>query len=69
MTLRRLTNHTAANPGDNPFAGNGSMRNCMSCFKWRPQAGGRIHPRTRLWQCHGCRPITTNKPEPIPCAS
>lgn len=67
--MRRPTNHTAANPGDNLFSGNGSMRNCMSCCKWRPQAGGRVHPRTRLWQCHGCRPVEATKPDPIPCAS
>lgn len=69
MSTRRHTNRSLPNVTETPFTGNGTTRNCMSCSRWRPQAGGRIHPRTKLWQCHGCRPATADKPEPVPCES
>lgn len=69
MSLRRPTSRDAANATVTPYTGTGSTRNCMTCNKWRPQAGGRIHPRTGLWQCHGCRPATADKPEAVPCES
>ena len=56
VALRRPTNHNGSNATDNPFEAGGT-RHCMSCNKWRSQAGGRIHPRTRFWQCAGCRPL------------
>jgi hypothetical protein len=62
VSLRRPTNHNSSNPTATPFVGCGATassatRNCMTCGKWRSQAGGRVNPRTRMWQCAGCAPI------------
>ncbi len=59
--LRKPTNHTGSNATDNPFNA-GSTRHCMTCNKWRSQAGGRINPRTRFWQCAGCIPVKLGEP-------
>lgn len=66
MALRRPTDPHRANGVGSSFTASG-CRNCMTCGKWRSQAGGRIHPRTRMWQCHGCTPVPA-KPEVLPCA-
>lgn len=59
MSLRRPTNHDGSNNTQTPFMGcgctaTGATRNCMTCGKWRPQAGGRTNTRTKLWQCASC---------------
>lgn len=56
---RYLWNNHAPQPRGNqsPWAGNGSTCNCMTCNRWRPIAGSAINPRTRQWQCAGCKPV------------
>lgn len=41
-------------------------RKCWTCNLGKPELGGRVHPRTRMWHCAGCsstwetkRPKTT----------
>jgi len=38
------------------------QRNCMTCGKWRPQAGGGKDPRTGFWRCAGCTASRSLKP-------
>jgi hypothetical protein len=41
--------------GNQQFADRATgLRNCFACNKFRPMAGGRIHPRKRIWNCAGC---------------
>lgn len=41
--------------GNQQFNGTSpNLRNCFPCNKFKPQSGGRINPRTRLWNCSGC---------------
>jgi hypothetical protein len=54
--LRKPTNPNAANAEGSPYADSGATRNCMKCGLWRPQGGGRINKRTRMWNCAGCLP-------------
>lgn len=61
MSLRRPTNHNGSNATSTPFEGVG-MRNCMTCGRWRPQAGGGKDRRTGFWRCACC--IATRTPPP-----
>lgn len=41
--------------GNQQFSGNpSSTRNCFGCKRFKPMAGGRIHPRKKQWHCAGC---------------
>jgi len=50
---RRPTNHAGSNATTTPFETSG-LRNCMTCNKWRSQAGGSKDRRTGFWRCAGC---------------
>jgi flavoprotein len=52
--LRRPTNRDGQNVTITPYTDSGAVRSCGRCLKHKPQAGGSIHPRTRLWNCAGC---------------
>lgn len=54
--LRRPVDPNASCGTGTPFTESAGTRHCMTCNKWRPQAGGRKHPRTGFFECSCCKP-------------